>query len=174
MRLSSEAELYSFKPSGGVPNSRLPLVFWPKRLPAVIGGGNAVMELYERNSWTGTWVYTVFPFWHFHTKGHEVLTCVAGSAKIGLGGDDGIVATVSVGDVSIIPAGVGHRKLAASPDFLMAGGYPPGQTGNIVRPGDLEQTRIAAEIAAVALPMTDPITGRADGVVGIWSAEPIG
>jgi hypothetical protein len=63
-----------------------------------------------------------------------VLTCVSGSARIALGSDDGIVAEVSVGDVTIIPAGVGHKRLSSSADFLMAGGYPPGQSGNIVRP----------------------------------------
>ncbi len=50
----------------------------------------------------------------------------------------------------------------------MAGGYPPGQSGNIVRPGDLNDARIAGEIAAVSLPKTDPISGKADGVVEIW------
>jgi len=163
-----QPELHHFEPSNGIPNSSLPLVFWRNLLPAGVSGGDAVCALYRRNGWAGTWIYGVFPFWHFHTQGHEVLTCVSGSARIALGGEGGIIAEVTVGDVTIIPAGVGHKRLSASADFLMAGGYPPGQSGNIVRPGELDDTRIAAEIGAVALPKTDPITGQADGIVEIW------
>jgi uncharacterized protein YjlB len=162
-------ELHHFTPSNDIPNSRLPLALWRNRVPAGVNGGDAVCGLYRRNGWAGTWVYGVFPFWHFHTLGHEVLTCVSGSARIALGGDEGIVAEVSLGDVTLIPAGVGHRRLSSSADFLMAGGYPPGQSGNIVRPGDLDEARIAAEIAAVSLPKTDPISGGVDGIVEIWS-----
>lgn len=137
-------------------------------MPAAISGGNAATALYRRNGWQGTWVYTVFPYWHFHTHGHEVLACVSGNARIGFGGDNGIEADVAIGDVCVIPAGVGHKRLQASADFQMAGGYPPEQEGNIVRPGDLDDGRIAREIGQVALPETDPISGGADGVVAIW------
>lgn len=157
-----------FDPRGGVPNSDLPLLLWKGRLPVECREGEAACALYRRNGWGGTWVYTVYPFWHFHTRGHEVLSCVAGQARIGFGGDGGMVADIDVGDVAIIPAGVGHRKLEASADFLMAGGYPPGQEGNIVRPGDFDRDTAVAEIRRVPLPETDPITGGADGVVALW------
>lgn len=157
-----------FEPQGGIPNSDLPLLLWKGRLPAECREGEAACALYRKNRWGGTWVYTVYPFWHFHTHGHEVLGCVAGQARIGFGGDGGMVADIEIGDVAIIPAGVGHRKLEASTDFLMAGGYPPGQEGNIVRPGDFDQDTAMAEIRRVQLPETDPITGRADGVVAVW------
>jgi uncharacterized protein YjlB len=108
----------------------------------------------------------------FPPKGHEVLSCVAGSATIGFGGDGGIRVAVQVGDVCVIPAGVGHRRLEASHDFLMAGGYPPGQEGDIVRPGDIAPVEAARLIAAVPLPVTDPISGGQDGVVALWQAMP--
>jgi uncharacterized protein YjlB len=161
-------QIHHFSPSNGIPNSRLPLVIWKGGLPAAARRGEDACALYRRNGWGGTWVYTVYPFWHFHTDGHEVLSCVAGTAKIGFGGDDGIVADVSVGDVAIVPAGVGHKKLSASPGFQMAGGYPPKQQGSIVRPGQMTDEEIAAAIAKVALPETDPITGERGGVVEIW------
>ena len=127
--------------------------------------------LFRKNGWQGTWVYTVFPYWHFHTRGHEVLGCVSGKATIGFGGDRGIKVEVEAGDVCVIPAGVGHRKFAASDDFLMAGAYPPGQEGNIVRPGQIDGARAAREIAAVKLPETDPISGGLDGVVEAWQSH---
>jgi uncharacterized protein YjlB len=167
MAMDSTQKLF-FEPHGGIPNSSLPLVIWKDRLPRSARSGNAATALYRRNGWQGTWVYTVFPFWHFHTHGHEVLACVAGSARIGFGGDNGAKVEVTVGDVCVIPAGVGHKRLESSSDFQMAGGYPPGQDGNIVRPGDLDDRRINQEIAQVALPRTDPLTGKPDGIVKIW------
>lgn len=165
---NDDATLRRFDPDGGIPNSKLPLVFWKGRLPEDMRNGGAATALYRRNGWQGTWVYTVFPYWHFHTRGHEVLACVSGNARIGLGGDNGIEVDVAIGDVCVIPAGVGHKRLQASADFQMAGGYPPGQQGNIVRPGDLGEAEAAREIAEVALPDTDPITGGIDGLVKIW------
>ncbi len=162
------SQIRLFEPAGGIPNSVLPLVLWKGRLPADAREGGTACALYRRNGWSGTWVYTVYPFWHFHTHGHEVLGCVAGRARIGFGGDDGMMVDVEPGDVAVVPAGVGHRKLSASDDFLMAGGYPPGQQGNIVRPGELADGRLAAEIERVRLPETDPVTGLSDGVVAIW------
>lgn len=143
-----------------IPNSDLPFILWKNRLPDDASNGEAACRLFETNGWTGTWVYTVYPFWHFHTKGHEVLACVSGSAVLGFGGDSGITAKVEVGDVCIVPAGVGHKRISASTDFRMAGGYPPDQEGDINSPGDLEDSAIGAALAKVALPTTDPVTGE--------------
>lgn len=160
-------ELHVFKAGEGLPNSTLPLLFWKKRL-ADCPDGEGVCALYRQNGWQGTWVSTVYPFWHFHTRGHEVLTCVSGSARIGLGGDAGIVAEIGVGDVTIIPAGVGHKRLQSSRDFAMAGGYPPAQEGNILRPGEIDISKAVTEISRLALPARDPISGGGDGVVAVW------
>ncbi|MBN9070969.1 MAG: hypothetical protein J0H34_05060 [Rhizobiales bacterium] len=151
-----------------MPNSGLPLVLWKGRLPLAARSGAAACALYERNGWRGTWVYTVFPYWHFHTMGHEVLSCVAGTARIGFGGDDGLVADVTVGDVAVIPAGVGHKRLSASAGFQMAGGYPPGQRGDIVRPGAMALDEALDAVRKIALPETDPVSGGADGVAALW------
>ncbi|HEV7416154.1 MAG TPA: hypothetical protein VGN98_08345 [Tianweitania sediminis] len=151
----------------GVPNSALPFVFWKKRLPESARDGAAACRLFEANGWTGTWVYTVYPFWHFHTQGHEVLACVSGQAVLGFGGDSGIITKVEIGDVCIVPAGVGHKRINASTDFRVAGGYPPGQHGDITNPGDMAADAIEKALAQVALPDTDPITGGAlDGWFG--------
>ena len=162
------AELFHFELDDGIPNSRLPLVFWRGRLPGEAREGAAAGALFRKNGWQGTWVSNVLPYWHFHTRGHEVLACVSGRALIGFGGDSGIEVEVETGDACVIPAGVGHIRLDGSGDFRMAGGYPPGQQGNIVRPGDLDDATIAREIAALALPATDPLSGKADGVAAVW------
>lgn len=168
----SEPQSYRFDADGGIPNSPLPLVIWPDRLPKAARDGEAARALYRSNGWTGTWVYTVYPFWHFHTQGHEVLACVSGTATIGFGGDAGIGAALAVGDVCIIPAGVGHRRLSASDDFRVAGGYPPGQGGDIVKPGEGDIAEAISKIAALPLPTTDPVSGIADGVIRLWTGTP--
>lgn len=140
-------------------------------LPPQAQDGRAACALLARNGWGGNWLYGVYPFWHFHTKGHEVLACVAGRARLGLGGEGGIEVEIRKGDVCILPAGVGHRRLEAGDGFTMAGGYPPGQEGNIVRPGEIPDAAARAAIAALPLPRTDPLSGAADGIVLLWAAH---
>jgi uncharacterized protein YjlB len=144
----------------GIPNSDLPFLLWKDRLPRDARSGEAACQLFEHNGWTGSWIYTVYPFWHFHTRGHEVLACVAGEAVLGFGGDTGITASMQVGDVCVVPAGVGHKRVSASIDFRVAGAYPPGQEGDINSAGDLPDEVVEAALAKVALPQTDPITGE--------------
>jgi uncharacterized protein YjlB len=165
-----EIETRIFEPSGGIPNSRFPAVIYRDALPAEAREGRAACALLSANGWGGNWLYGVYPFWHFHTKGHEVLACVAGRARLGLGGEDGIEVEVRQGDVCVLPAGVGHKCLESSGDFQMAGGYPPGQQGNIVRPGEIDESEARRQIAALPLPATDPLSGKADGMVELWRA----
>jgi uncharacterized protein YjlB len=164
----SETETRIFEPSGGIPNSRYPAVIYRDALPREARQGRAACALLVSNGWGGNWLYGVYPFWHFHTKGHEVLACTAGRARLGLGGEGGMEVEVRQGDVCVLPAGVGHRCLQASGDFQMAGGYPPGQEGDIVRPGEIAIDEARAKIAALPLPTTHPLSGKADGIVRLW------
>ena len=91
-----------------------------------------------------------------------------GTARLGLGGEGGIEVEVAEGDVVLVPAGVGHRRVAASAHFQMAGGYPPGQQGDIVRPGEINEAQAARAIAALPLPQTDPLTGERGGLLAFW------
>lgn len=166
MRAGTETR--RFEPSGGIPNSRLPAVILRDALPREARHGRAACALLYGNGWGGNWLYGVYPFWHFHTKGHEALACVGSRARLGLGGEHGIEVEVRLGDVCVLPAGVGHRCIEAGAGFLMAGGYPPGQEGDIVRPEDVGADEARAAIAALPLPPTDPLSGRADGIVSLW------
>lgn len=169
--MRSAPQLHFFAATEDVPNSPLPLLLWGGRAPISQDGGRDICRVYERSGWRGSWVDSVLPYWHFHTRGHEVLTCVSGRARIGFGGDTGFIASVKAGDVLAIPAGVGHKRLEASHDFRVAGAYPEGQEGNIVRPGDMDQEEIERHISLVPLPQTDPISGRDDGVVEMWKGD---
>jgi uncharacterized protein YjlB len=87
----AEAERHCFAAGGGIPNSALPAVILRTSLPESARDGDDACALLRRNGWSGNWLYGVYDFWHFHTRGHEVLACVAGSAELGLGGEQGIV-----------------------------------------------------------------------------------
>lgn len=160
-------ETHQLAREGAIPNSSLPLAIFRGALPQELDGAG-VCGFLKRNGWGGTWLDGIYPFWHFHTHGHEVLACVAGEARVGFGGDNGVVARIAKGDVCVIPAGVGHKRVDCSPGFRVAGAYPPGQEGNIVRPNDMPDERAACQIAGLALPDRDPVTGRDDGVVALW------
>jgi uncharacterized protein YjlB len=117
----------------------------------------------------GNWVDGVFDYWHFHVTGHEVLGCVAGEAEIGFGGDSGVAVTFTAGDVVVIPGGVGHKRLSVKrKGFTVVGGYPPGQSGAISRPGDFRLDEAEARIAHLPLPKSDPVTGPEGPLFAAW------
>ncbi len=111
----------------------------------------------------------IFDYWHFHVTGHEALGCVAGSALVGFGGDGGIQVEFRAGDVVVIPAGVGHKRLSEKRDgFTVVGGYPPRQSGEIARPGDIDRDEARRRIAGLALPTGDPVSGNEGPLVAAW------
>ncbi len=108
----------------------------------------------------------IFSGYHLHS--HEVLGCVAGSARVGFGGDHGIAADFNAGDVVVIPAGVGHKRLSQQPGFLVVGGYPPGQNSAITSAGDIDLETAIVEVTAVPVPASDPVLGTNEGLPEIW------
>lgn len=162
-------EKFLLEPAGDIPNNpQLPLLVYRGVLAPELLMAGTCQSLFKRNRWSGNWVNGVYDYWHFHVNGHEALGCVAGSARVGFGGDGGVETDVQAGDVVVIPAGVGHKQLSASPDFTIVGGYPPDQTGEIWCPGDIGLEQAAERIAALALPETDPVYGWQGPVVEHW------
>jgi uncharacterized protein YjlB len=124
-------------------------------------GADACRALFGEHGWGGAWTDGVFAFHHFHSNAHEVLGVVAGSATLALGGPQGEAFTVAAGDVLVLPAGTGHKREAASDDFLVVGAYPPGQENYDLRRGERHEADEARRaIARVALPPGDPVGGE--------------
>jgi len=110
----------------------------------------------------------IFPSHHYHSTAHEVLVVYGGSARVQFGGEAGIVASVTAGDVVIIPAGVGHKNLGATADFRVIGAYPRGQTWDICYGRAGERPRADENIARVPLPSADPVLGREGPLFAYW------
>jgi len=167
--MTGQVETFIFRPEGELPNSELPLVLYRRALPPELRSPSACQALFRENDWVGNWVDGVFDYWHFHVTGHEVLGCVAGEAEIGFGGDGGVQVTFTAGDVVAIPGGVGHKRLSVKRrGFTVVGGYPPGQSGAISRPGDFRLSEAQARIADLALPKADPVTGPEGPLFTAW------
>ena len=162
-------ETYALEPGGGLPNSRLPLIVYRGALGVDTCSPDGCAALFRQNGWQGTWLNGVFSYWHYHAQSHEVLGCVAGSAHVGFGGDHGISTDFNAGDVVLIPAGVGHKRLSQQPGFLVVGGYPPGQNGAITDAGQADLEAAIALADAVSVPRTDPVLGNTGGLHDVWA-----
>ena len=163
---------FVFAPAGEIPNNPLPLILYRQALPPALRTAGACQSLFRENNWVGNWVDGVFDYWHFHVTGHEVLGCVQGEAEIGFGGDHGGKVTFRAGDVVVIPAGVGHKRLSEKRGgFTVVGGYPPGQSGRITRPGEYPLAEAQRLIAVLDLPRGDPVTGPEGALMDTWGVK---
>ena len=165
------ANAHLFADDGGVPNNpRLPLIVYPA---AVDPGGDdlagAFEALFRANGWGGGWRNGIYPFHHFHSTAHEVLGIAAGEAEVRFGGEAGKTLHVRAGDAVLIPAGVGHKRLSASPDLLVVGAYPAGTGADLVREGARDGETIRRRIAAVAVPPADPVSGADGPMTRLWN-----
>ena len=154
-------ELLHLSDDGTIPNNpRLPVL---RRGGAFPSGDPASAEaLLARNGWEPAWRNGIYPYHHYHPDAHEALAIVAGRVRAQLGGEAGPVLELEAGDLVVLPAGTGHRNLGSTPDLLVVGAYPPGQSDPQEfrgRPG--ERDRALPQIAALAPPPTDPVTGGA-------------
>lgn len=167
-----ETTIRHFEDDGRTPNHpRLPLVIL--HLDKA-DEGEDLARWFERrfvaNGWSGTWRWIVYPFHHYHTNTHEVLGVYAGSARLKLGGEDGMEFDVRPGDVLALPAGLGHMGLTHSPDFQVVGAYPDGREPDLVRAGEMDTKEALRAIREVPLPDRDPVFGADGPLMEIWRA----
>ncbi|PGH30693.1 hypothetical protein GX50_06557 [[Emmonsia] crescens] len=116
------------------------------------------------------WTYSMYPYSHFHSTTHEVLSIVSGKAKLCFGHEDNperFEAAVSSGDVIVVPAGVAHRLLEdIEGGFKMIGAYPPGKGWDMCY-GNEEEGDKSAEIGRVGWFERDPVYGASGPVLDV-------
>jgi uncharacterized protein YjlB len=150
-----------FPPDARMANSRLPVLIYRGALES-----GTFDALFTANGWVGIWHNGIYDFDHYHSNAHEVLGIGGGRAKVQLGGDIGQAVDVSTGDVLVLPAGTGHRRISASRDLLVVGAYPPGQQNyDICRDRSPEAE---LRISKVAMPQTDPVRGKDGPLLTLW------
>ncbi|MCK1619821.1 cupin [Bradyrhizobium sp. 159] len=164
-----------FRDDGVVPNNpHFPLLHYrgavnlkPRRFaPEVI-----IDTLFDANGWGRSWRDTVYDFVHYHSQVHEVMGVARGTAKIECGGIKGRVLRVKAGDVLVLPAGIGHRLIEASRDFLVVGAYP--RDGTYDECTDTRERPDAIKrITKVRRPKTDPVLGRNGPLRKSWRTKP--
>lgn len=168
MSATTSPELLHFKSDGSIPNSPLPLLLHREAFGERGEEGAAWLEAtFARNGWTNSWRNGVYPYHHYHTNTHEVLGVYRGTALLHLGGEAGAKLEVAAGDVIVIPAGVGHKRLEASDDFAVVGAYPDGMEPETLREEDLSMEDALKQIRRVPLPNADPVCGS-EGWQEIW------
>src|SRR5499426_3695975 len=148
-------------PGGGIPNHpRWPLLVYPGAVAIAGADPAAAFEaLFDRNRWPAAWRNGVFPFHHFHTHSHEALGVYSGEVTVQFGGEDGVVVTARPGDVIVLPAGTGHKKLSSKGTLGIVGAYPAGQKPDMNTPLLSNVKRCADAVANVSLPESDPVCG---------------
>lgn len=165
-------ETIHFAGNDRVPNNpRLPVLHYHGALQSCTGSTSpeAAEAMLTGNGWPAAWRAGIFPYHHYHSTAHEVLAVVSGKASVMLGGPDGPAVTLQIGDVVVLPAGTGHCRMSASPDFLVVGGYPEGQDVDLCR--DPADDAVRQRIREVPVPATDPVSGKGGPLAGLWQAR---
>ena len=161
-------ETHFFADDGTVPNNKLPLVLYRGALGGEGDLASCCEAMFEANGWPGAWRNGIYGHHHYHSNAHEVLGIARGSARVRLGGENGATVDLNTGDVVVIPAGVAHKRESASSDLLVIGSYPNGQRPDICRADAASHDKSAANVARVALPDCDPVTGEAGPLLDCW------
>ncbi len=161
---------YRFADDGSIPNHpTLPMLVYPQILRFDATDPAATAEdLFTANGWRGTWRNGIYAFQHYHSTAHEVLAICRGQAEVQFGGEAGVTLAVQAGDIVLLPAGTGHKRLRSSRDLLVVGAYPPGQEPDLCRGEPDERPQVLANIARVPLPTTDPVYGATGPVQEAW------
>lgn len=171
--MSAEAEVLTFllQEKGAFPNNpHLPLLVYPQAVELTDAADPAERfeTVWRRNDWQPAWRWGVYDFPHYHSTAHEALGVYRGSAKLRFGNSPDATVQIHAGDMIVIPAGVAHQNLGASDDFHVVGGYPHGQSADLMRGKAGERPGADHRIHAVPLPTSDPLFGSEGPLIRYW------
>ena len=159
-------QTFFLKDDGIIPNNpNLPVILYKQAIENPV---STMENLFNKNQWLNSWTNGVFDYHHYHSNSHEALGVIKGTATLMIGGENGVEVEIQAGDVVVLPAGTGHKRLYASSDFTIVGAYPEGKEYN-TRYGKIsERPEALEEISKVPVPKTDPVTGKEGPLLKEW------
>ena len=125
-------------------------------------------RVFRAHGWRGTWRDSIDTSCHFHADAHEVVGIARGHVDVELGGAGDRAVRLTAGDLVMLPAGVGHRRVRASPNLLVVGVSPAGQHKYNICTSLRECRNAKQRIATVALPESDPFFGPQGPLTKLW------
>jgi uncharacterized protein YjlB len=166
----TEPKAVRFADAGAIPNHpHLPVLIYKAALALDNDPPAAFEHAFRENGWPPRWRDGIYEFHHYHSTAHEVLGIARGRARVKLGGESGEEFALEAGDVVVLPAGTGHKRIEASDDFLVVGAYPEGQDWDLIREDEPQKKAAAvARIGKVPLPRNDPVAGADGPLVSLW------
>ncbi|MEO8794535.1 MAG: hypothetical protein ABI390_03655 [Daejeonella sp.] len=129
---------------------------------------DVIENLFKSNKWANAWRNGIFDYHHYHSNTHEVLGVFSGTAKVQIGGPHGIYFEIKRSDVLIIPAGVAHKCLKCSKDFMVVGAYPDDLVQDMNYGKEGERPGADENIANVKTPEFDPVFGKVGPLKQHW------
>lgn len=168
---SPRIESYSFRRNNYFPNNRLPLLIYKKvlLLPHQKNRAAAIIQqLFIKHSWANSWKNGIYNLHHYHSNTHECIGIAMGSAVVIFGGPGGRRIKIAEGDILIIPAGVGHKCVSKTSNFLCVGAYPLGKEYDINTGEPEEYKKALIKIRKLAIPKQDPVFGKNGQLDHYW------
>ena len=170
--LAIKPRFIEFRDTASIPNNpSLPVLIYEAAVEVTDDLAGTIETIFERNDWPPQWRNGIYDYDHYHSTAHEALGIAGGEAVVILGGSNGEEVSLFPGDVVVLPAGTGHRRIRASSDFLVVGAYPAGQNWDIISADEPEKKSTAVRrIAQVPLPLKDPLVGEQGPLMHLWTA----
>lgn len=91
-----------------------------------------------------------------------MLGIAEGKVSVRLGGDAGRSFRLKAGDMLVIPAGIGHKRIGDDDGLKVIGAYPRGQSKFDIK-------RKGRAVPQVPLPKTDPFFGEDGPLIHLWN-----
>jgi uncharacterized protein YjlB len=166
MSTAVEPQLLYLEEDEVVPNNPVfPVLIYSGVVSRDVQGKDRLFrERFAANGWTGIWANGIFTYHHFHPDAHEALGIARGSAEVQLGGESGKRVKVEAGDLLVLPAGTGHKRLSSRADLLVIGAYPEGQEAYTT----LRDKTDREAMAKVPRPDSDPFYGKNGPLLQKW------
>jgi uncharacterized protein YjlB len=163
---------FVFDDDGLVPNNPLPLLVYKSAIDIDVNDPEAAIEaVFAAHGWGQMWRDGIFDYQHYHATVHEVLGVATGRALVLFGGEQGEAIEIIAGDVAVLPAGTGHKRVFGSHDLSVIGAYPPGPQMHVTRPTPQNYRKALTMIPKVKLPPSDPVYGKDGPLMRMWKAN---